>query len=450
MKIVMFTDAYWPRVNGVTVSVDSFSRALVNEGHDVLIICSSYPEDVKTPISLQKDDQEIKVPKIIRVPSLPAFITKEDRIAKFDKLYWVFKKVDQFDPDIIHINTEMMIAEFGFWYARTHNLPDVYTFHTMWEDYAPNYLPMFPVFMVKYVIRKVLRSVLSRSYRVIVPTLQIGQAAQKYKSGLKSFLLPTGIDKKVFEHDEKTISAFREKMDIIFPQLKNKRILLFAGRIGKEKNIGFLLRILPKILEKHPDTVLLIAGNGSDLEYYQEEARRIGIESNCIFAGYFDRKDLALVYAISDVFVFPSLTDTQGLVTLEAMLSGTPVVAIGALGTLSVMGGDNGGFMVKDDREEFTGRVLELLEDPDLRQRKSQEARLHASSWSIEVLTERLLDFYEATIKDYIKEYGHRVTPVWERLMDKRWWKMNNEIIKKRTKQNLQKLHALLSIKREP
>jgi glycosyltransferase involved in cell wall biosynthesis len=460
MRIVMFSDAYWPRVNGVTVSVDSYSRALIKAGHQVLIICSSYPEGLHLPVSSLPVSPDEGGPKIVRVPSMPALITKEDRIAKFNKFYWVFKQVDLFRPDIIHINTEFVIAEFGFLYARAYNLPAIYTFHTMWEDYGPNYFPMFPPFMVKFVIRGVLKNILNRSYRVIVPTPQIDEVVRKYKPVTVTFLLPTGIEPELFEHDESESASFREKLEERFPRLKGKRLLLFAGRIVKEKNLAFLLRILPKILEKCPDVILLFVGNGPDLDYFKGEAQKAGVEEHCVFTGYMERKDLALIYTISEVFVFPSLTDTQGLVTLEAMLSGTPVVAIGALGTLMVMGGDNGGFMVKNVANElaagngagncraesttgeFTARVLDLLEDPELRRRKSLEAKTHARSWSIEELTKKLVFIYESTVKAYIDDYGEPRTPVWELLMDKRWWKINNKIFRKRTKEIWYRMRA--------
>jgi len=432
MNVVMFTDAYWPRVNGVTVSVDSFSRALIKAGHQVLIICSYYPEGLSAPISLPDNSETDDGLKVVRVPSVPAFITKEDRIAKFNKWFWVFRRVEQFSPDVIHINTEFMIAEFGFMYARVHNIPAIYTFHTMWEDYGPNYLPMFPRFVVKLIVRGILKNIFRRTYRVIVPTPQIDEVVRKYKPRSDTFLLPTGIEPELFDHDKAEGEVFREKLEELHPQLKGKRILLFAGRVTREKNVGFLLKILPEIIAKHPDVVLLIVGSGPDLEYFQDEARKAGIEEACVFTGYFDRRDLALMYIISEIFVFPSLTDTQGLVTLEAMLSGTPVVAIGAMGTLMVMGGDNGGFMVKNDKAEFTKRVLELLEDRELYSRKSLEAKVHARSWSIEELTIKLIDIYKFTIKTYREEYGDPRTPVWELVMDKRWWKVNNNIFKKK------------------
>jgi glycosyltransferase involved in cell wall biosynthesis len=433
----MFTDAYWPRVNGVTVSVDSFARALIRQGHQVLIICSSYPESCNLPPPLMKEDDRDDAPRVVRVPSLPAFVTKEDRIAKFTSWHWVFRKVEEFNPQIIHINTEIVIAEFGYLYAKVHNLPAIYTFHTMWEDYGPNYFPMFPPLLVRYVIRRVLKIILARSYRVIVPTPQIDEVVRKYRPGIETFLLPTGIDPAIFDHSDGETAAFREKFEARYPEIRGKRLLLFAGRVVKEKNIGFLLRLLPGLLERRPEVMLVIAGNGPDLEYYQEEARKAGVTGHCVFTGYMEREDLSLVYRISEIFLFPSLTDTQGLVTLEAMRSGTPVVAIGALGTLMVMGGDNGGFMVKNDSAEFSRRVLELLEDPDLYRKKAAEARIHAQAWSIDEVTKRLVGIYEASIEAYREEYGDPKTPVWELLIDKRWWKVNRKIFMRKAVKKL-------------
>jgi len=437
----MFTDAYWPRVNGVTVSVDTFSRALIKEGHEVLIVCSFYPSGYDTAFSIQSEKKEDE-PRIVRVPSMPAFVTKEDRLAKFDKWHWVFKQVELFNPDIIHINTEVVIAEFGFFYARAHNLPAIYTFHTMWEDYGPNYFPMFPVFLVKLFIRGVLKNILRRSYKVIVPTPQIDEVVHKYRPDTETFHLPTGIDPALFVHDKAEIEAFKEAFNALFPETYGKKILLMAGRVVKEKNIGFLIKILPGILKRNPNTVLVIVGGGPDMDFFKDEAKQYGVEASCVFTGYLDRSQLSLIYAVSDVFVFPSLTDTQGLVTLEAMFSGTPVVAIGALGTLMVMGGDNGGFMVEDDPAEFTDRVLRLLNDEELYRQKAEEARIHARAWSLGEITKKLINIYRETISSYIKDYGKPRSPVWELIMNKRWWEINNKIIQKKTKKKLQEIHS--------
>ena len=445
MKVAMFTDAYWPRVNGVTVSVDTFSRSLIRMGHEVLVVCSDYPDTYDIPAPMFQTEKPADDPQVIRVPSTSVFISKEDRLAKFSKWYWVSKQVERFNPDIVHINSEVMIAEFGFQYARMHNIPAIYTFHTMWEDYGPNYFPSFlPHFLVLLIIRTILKNVIRRSYRVIVPTVQIEEVVQKYKKGTITHLLPTGIDTALFKHEEAELAWFREQMETRFPVLKGKRILLFAGRVTKEKNIGFIIKIFPALLEKHRDLIFLIAGNGPGLEYYQKEAEQTGIGEYCLFTGYMNRKDLALTYGISEIFVFPSLTDTQGIVTLEAMLSGTPVVAIGELGTIMVMGGDNGGFMVKNDPQEFSARVLELLENKEVYQQKSAEAKIHAMAWSIEEVTKKLVNIYEETRKIYFDEYGVPRMPVWDLLTNKRWWQINSKILKKKTNRKFREIKAKL------
>ena len=446
MKIAMFTDAYWPRVNGVTVSVDSFSRALIRKGHEVLIVCSNYPQTFEEPLSILEIKKRDDDPQILRVPSIPTFISKEDRLAKINKWYWVSKKVELFKPDIIHINSEVIIAEFGFLYARMHNIPAVYTFHTMWEDYVPCYFPyQLPILLIRLFARTVIKNVLRRSYRVIVPTSQIEEVVHKYKTNSITCLLPTGIDSELFIHEEEELNWFREQIEVRFPLLKGKRILLFAGRVTKEKNIEFLLNIFPALLQKHQDLILMIVGNGPDLEFYKQIAVQLGVMDNCLFTGYMSRKDLSLTYGISDIFVFPSLTDTQGIVTLEAMICGMPVVAIGVMGTITVMGGDNGGFMVKNDPEEFTARVLELLGDKELYQRKSMEAIIHAKAWSIDELSKKLEEIYCDTLTSYQDEYGPSFMPKWEMLTNKRWWEINHKILKKKAKHNLQKIKAKIT-----
>jgi glycosyltransferase involved in cell wall biosynthesis len=402
----MFTDAYWPRINGVTVSVDSFSHALVRSGNEVMIICSHYPESEEAEritsgkSSLKEDPAHEKQeePLVIRVPSLPFIISKEDRIAKFSKWFWVSRQIEAFNPDIIHINTEFVIAEFGFQYAKLHRLPVIYTFHTLWEDYAANYIPLVPTFLLRAIIRGIHKNILRRADVIIVPTLQIQDVVRKYKVKKQTYLLPTGIDPRVFSHRASETAQFRAILTEKYPKLAAKRILLFAGRIAKEKNIDFLLKIGPEITAKHPEVVFLFVGNGPDLYFYTEECERLGIQDYCVFTGYVAREDLALIYGMSDIFVFPSLTETQGLVTIEAMLSGTPVVAIGAMGTIQVMNGDNGGFMVKNDPREFIERVFNLLEDDELYRCKVVEAKRHAQGWTIETMTEKLEQIYRSSL----------------------------------------------------
>ena len=398
----MFSDAYWPRVNGVTVSVDTFSLALVRAGHDVMIVCSQYPvdsmTDMITPVTgAQKDPAREKL-KVLRVPSHGVFFSKEDRAAKLHKRRWMEGELDAFGPEVIHVNTEFIIGDFGFGYAKKRRLPAVYTFHTIWEDYAVNYFPLIPDFFLRFIIRRYTKFLLERSDTVIVPTAQIEEMVRSYHIKKEIRQLPTGIDPALFRHNAEKLENFRYQLEQKYPAIRGKRILLFAGRVAKEKNLSFVIQLFPELLAKHPDLALLIAGNGPWQNAYKEEAKNYGVGENCVFTGYLEREDLSMVYAVSHIFVMPSLTETQGLVTIEAMLSGIPVVAIGVMGTLQVMEGDRGGFMVQNDRAEFRDRVLQLLGNDDLYRNKAEDARLYAQRWTIGSITERLVEIYKESV----------------------------------------------------
>jgi glycosyltransferase involved in cell wall biosynthesis len=395
MRIAFFTDAYWPRVNGVTVSVYLYSHTLARLGHKVAIFCPHYPKsDVFKP---EPEESGEGYPQIIKVPSMISILSKEDRLAKFTRVRWVSDKLDNFAPDILHINSEFTMAEFAFHYARLRKLPVVYTFHTLWEEYISNYIPNFSPFLLRFVVRTIFRSFLKRVDMIIAPTKDAEQTIKRYKVNKEIKLLPTGIDSELFKRQPDEAARFRAGLEARYPALRGKRILLYAGRIAKEKNLSFLLEIFSEIALKHPETALLLVGNGPELDALKKESRRHKIEDRCVFTGYMERGDLALAYAMSAIFLFPSLTETQGLVTIEAMMSGLPVIAIGSNGTKMVMNGDNGGFMVRDDPVEFSEKILLLLEDAALYREKAEEAKRHAEHWSIDRMAETLIEIYEQT-----------------------------------------------------
>jgi glycosyltransferase involved in cell wall biosynthesis len=407
----MFTDSYWPRVNGVSVSVESFSAALIKLGHQVLIICPYYPE---SPTSGTFDKEEANsggVPEecIIRVPSVPILISKEDRISKSHKLFWVSRQISKFMPDIIHIHSEFVTADFGYYCARINKIPTVYTYHTLWCDYMTNYIPWAPLFILNIILWIVENTAFRRAYRIIVPNEVIRDYAKKYKTKKTPFLLPTGIDDSIFyPRDENENNTFRASMEKIYPELKNKRILLYAGRVSKEKNIELILKIAPKIIKEQNDVVFLIAGSGPDIYWMKEECAVLGLRDNFIFSGYVPHIPLARIYCISKIFIFPSRTETQGLVTIEAMLSGIPVVAVGERGTMNVMRGDNGGFMTPNDENIFAGRVLDLLKDENLYEKKAVDALNYGKLWTMDIMSKRLEKIYTDTIADYERDIAEK------------------------------------------
>lgn len=396
MKVALFTDAYFPRINGVSVSVHSYAEELSRLGHTVCIVCLEYTEEQQKSSFFDEKSNDRKAPfKIIRIPSAAFAFSKEDRMVRLDKWRTIKKSMDEFKPDIVHINSEWTIGYFGAIYCRHRHLPFVFTFHTLWEDYLANYITFMPERGLRKIGMEVVRFYLKRADVIIAPTKRIAQVVSRYGITRKVHILPTGIpgSKLIFNptQAEFVSRTIYEK----FPLLKGKKILLFVGRIVKEKNLPFLFDVLKKIRAVLPDTALLMVGGGPYLEELQELSARSGLSDSVFFTGYIEGNDLIYFYKISSVFTFPSKTETQGLVTAEAMLCGLPVVAIGEMGTIDVMQGDNGGFMVRDDADEFAGKVIMLLTDSALHEQKAQEAAEWGSKWKISSLTPKLISCYE-------------------------------------------------------
>src|SRR4030095_1672017 len=169
-------------------------------------------------------------------------------------------------------------------------------------------------------------------------------------------VLPTGLPAMSFVHGDG--ARFRKQFDLP----ADRPLLLYVGRVGFEKNIDFLLLRLVKGRARRPDALFVIAGEGPALPHLIKLARELGVESQVRFIGYLDRRtELPDCYAAGDAFVFASRTETQGLVLLEAMAQGTPVVSTAELGTRSILTPGCGAFVVPEDESPFVEGVLAAL-----------------------------------------------------------------------------------------
>ncbi len=404
MNIAMFTDAYYPRINGVAVSVRTYAKALAQLGHKVCIVCCDYEglDDAnlgkENHFHYSDSDEVSENLQIYRIPSVHVFISKEDKSAKLTAWRSVKHEMDKFKPDVIHINSEFMVGYFGMIYARHRGVASVFTFHTLWEDYVEGYIKFMPVYPAKKIAKNLIKFYLKRADVIITPTERIAQVVKDYKITRPVQILPTGIPrttKKVKNKQDRRIFLHLNKL---LPFVQKKHILLYVGRIVKEKNLDFLLSVLMEVKKSVPDTALVFVGGGAEYEPLKARAKKLKCAWDICFAGYRTKEELAYFYDVSDVFVFPSKTETQGLVTIEAMMEGLPVVAIGEMGTVDVMHGDNGGFMVKEDVAEFSEKVVKLLKDKELYAKKVEEAKEWAKQWDLDVLTPKLVSSYEQAI----------------------------------------------------
>jgi glycosyltransferase involved in cell wall biosynthesis len=302
------------------------------------------------------------------------------------------------DSDLIHIHTPFIAHYVGLRAAREQHLPVLATYHTLFAEYLQHYLPFLPHRYLSFFVRRFSRRQCNALDAVVVPSTAMLELLKQYGVRVPMHVLPTGISLEQFTRGDR--EAFRRKLGIDDKQ----PVGLFVGRVAHEKNIGFLLRMWAKALQKNPDALLLVAGDGPAMPELKEEARQLRIEHAVRFLGYLDRKtELLDCYAAADVFVFASLTETQGMVLPEAMAAGLPVIAIARLGTRDILDAGKGCIAPPLEEEAFSEAVLRFFSDPELRARLQAEATKTAQDWSDVASTRRLAEIYRAMVGSHAR-----------------------------------------------
>lgn len=394
LRVLMVSDVYFPRINGVSTSMQTFREGLAANGVDVHIIAPRY-----------KDEADESY--ITRVPSKPIPRDPEDRLLPWKLTHKMVAEAAQ-DCDLIHIQTPFVAHYAGLHAARVCNKPVMATYHTLFEEYLHHYIPFLPSALLRGVTRRFSRSQCNALDAMVVPSSAMKQRLTEYGVTTPMQVLPTGIPMKRFVSGD--AAGFRRCLDLA----SDRPVALFVGRLGHEKNVGFLLQMLQIAVRTKPDLLLLITGEGPARAALQKQAQQLGLDNNVRFIGYLDRSSSLLdAYSAADVFVFASRTETQGLVLLEAMAMGCPVLSLAEMGTVDILRPHRGCLISRNDPVEFAKLLNELMNDAPLRQRLSDEAIVHAAEWSDQAMAARLAHFYQQLVagKLFIKNSNAVVNP---------------------------------------
>jgi 1,2-diacylglycerol 3-alpha-glucosyltransferase len=382
MRILKISDVFFPRVNGVSTSIDTFRRDLVALGHEVVLVAPAYSRGSADPCTTAN-------PSIRRVPARAVPRDPEDRIMSWGGLRRVLAELVPRKFDVVHIHTPFLAHYAGLGFAREQGTPVVATYHTLFEEYLHHYVPLLPRKITGGLARRFSRSQCNQLDAVIAPSQAMQQALVAYGINRRIEILPTGLPAERFQTGDG--NAFRRRHG-----LEQKRpLLLFVGRTAHEKNIGFLLEMMLELRRRSPDALLLIAGEGPAAHSLRAQATRLGLDGTVRFLGYFDRGgELQDCYSAADIFVFSSLTETQGLVLLEAMAQGVPVVAIPRMGTIDILGPGLGCRHAPNDPKGFAEVVRTLLADSAARRELGVQAREYAETWASARMAQRLSALY--------------------------------------------------------
>ncbi len=375
MRVLMVSDVYFPRINGVSTSIETFRAALAEHGVSARLVAPSYGVDA--PAS-----------GVIRIPSRRVPHDPEDRFAHYASLKRATLEAAA-GCDVIHIQTPFAAHYAGLHAAHALNKPVIATYHTLFEEYLQHYIPWLRAAWLRGLARRFSRGQCNALDAVIVPSAAMRERLGEYGVTRPLHVLPTGLPASAFAPGEP--AGFRARHGIA----PDRPVALFVGRVAHEKNIGFLLEAVAVARRRIPDLLFLVTGEGPARADLERQAAQLGLQDHVRFLGYLDRtRELPSAYAAADAFVFASRTETQGLVLLEAMAQRCPVVAQSVMGTADILESRRGCRIAPNEPAGFARVLVDLLDDPEACVRLGEEARAYARVWSDQVLAGRLAELY--------------------------------------------------------
>lgn len=377
LNILFISDVYFPRINGVSTSIKTFRDRFIQAGHRVVLIVPDYGDN-------GDDDSDI-----IRIPSRKIMFDKEDRLMRREAIKQRAAGLKQIKFDLVHIQTPFIAHTMGVYLSKLLEIPRLETYHTFFEEYFYHYIPLIPKKVLRHLARHFTIKQCNNVHHIVAPSSAMQGILKNYGVTTEITVLPTGIDTGQFANGNGM--QFREKHHISH----DRPVLTHIGRVAHEKNIDFLIKMLTHVWQEIPDILLLIAGEGPAVNKLQRLAIRLGLKDNVLFVGYQDRlTELNDCYSCGDAFVFASRTETQGLVLLESMSLGIPVVSTAIMGTRDILDAGLGALVADEHERQFATKVIKLLNNEILRKRLGAEGQQYAQTWSADIMAFRMIKLY--------------------------------------------------------
>ncbi len=393
MKIGIFTDTYYPQINGVVTSVRMLEHELNKLGHTVFIFTTSDP------------NTRHSVPRVFRMPSMPFIFLPSHRFA-FMYPPKLLLRMKSLKLDIIHTQTEFPIGIFGDIVAGLYNIPNIHTYHTMYEDYT-HYVANGHLITPK-AAQRFSRIFCNRAKAVIAPAKKTEEKLLEYGVSRPVHVIPTGLDFSPFSEEKYT------KAEIIATKAElglneTDPIVLFVGRVAKEKSIDVIVNAMPKLLAEMPNTKLLIVGGGPSLNDLKELTVNLCIENSVVFAGSKPWDAIGKYYQLGDVFVTASTSETQGLTYIEAMASKKPVVAkiAGSVEGIIIHGETGYSFEKDDELPEILRQVLNDREESRAVALRGYDSIL---GFSAKEFAEKVAALYEEVRANYKPQWRPKIS----------------------------------------
>ena len=375
LRIAFVTNNYIPYSGGVVSSINAFAQQLMECGHEVLIIALDFLGD-------QHDDP----PYVVRVPSLFCFTYYANPLC----VPWrpdaqVLQILKKFNPDVVHAHHPFLLGQSALQAARELRVPIVFTYHTMYELYT-HYVPLYQP-LVKLAVKKKVARFCEDVDHIIAPSSAVRNLLTNQTIKTPVTIIPSPLRPEFFDSSQSS----EDKKKSVFR-------LLLVSRLVKEKNVSFVLDVFCKLDPKR--FALTIVGYGDEQEALREYAyKKLKLSDKQVdFVIKPPKSELIRLYREADLFLFPSTTDTQGIVLAEAMAGGTPVVAVDGPGQRDIVRNGENGFIV-ESAGQMIEKIKQIVNDDDLLVNLQRGALATAQQYRPEALTEQLMHLYESLIK---------------------------------------------------
>ncbi len=375
LRIALFSDSALPILNGVSISIRSLVTELRAQGHSVTIFTAAH---------FKYRDPD---PNTIRFPAIETPWTKNYPLA-FPPFYPMLREFRKHTFDIVHTHTPFTIGYVGLRWAESHDLPIVSTYHTLYDRYA-HYIPL-PRRYIRFKIAKHTNFYYNHVDHVITPSEASMKWLRRHSVITPITVIPTGI----------SIGSMIDRAEarMALGAGPDERILLYVGRIAQEKNLGTLFEAAARVFSEDRRLRLWLVGDGPFQEEARSMVRALGIGDRVKFVGFVPREEVDPYYAAADLFVFTSISETQGLVVQEAMSFGLPaIVASGGGASASVEQGISG-FVVRNEADDVAAHIRRVLDDERLYSQLSEGARESVREFSTVEMGRRVAELYDEVI----------------------------------------------------
>ncbi|WP_288346598.1 glycosyltransferase family 4 protein [uncultured Prochlorococcus sp.] len=375
MKIAFFTETFLPKVDGIVTRLTKTIEFLTKNGDEVIVFC---PEGCP---------ESYKGATIVGVAAMPLPLYPELKLGLPGPA--VSDKLEEFKPDLVHVVNPAVLGLGGIWLAKTNNIPLIASYHT----HLPKYLEHYGMGMLEPLLWELLKAAHNQALlNLCTSTAMVNELEDK---GIqRTALWQRGVDTENFRPELRS-EKMREKL---FGKYQNTdSLLIYVGRLSAEKQIE---RIKP-VLDNIPGACLALVGDGP----YRGQLEKIFENTKTNFIGYLSGKELASAYASGDIFLFPSSTETLGLVLLEAMAAGCPVIGANKGGIPDIINNGINGCLYNPDEKDNGERSLieatkKILADKNKKEAMRKEARKEAEQWDWNQATLQLQKYYAETLEN--------------------------------------------------